>query len=74
MAHFVALRTVLAAALSVPLVAMSYDEASAQQQVTCSQALSVCGRQPVCQRRYKACLETGCWTVSILKKCGYDKR
>jgi hypothetical protein len=28
----------------------------------------------VCQRRYEACMETGCWTVTLVKRCGYEKR
>jgi len=62
MAHFI-FRIVLATMLSVPLVAISYSEAPAQQRATCSQARSSCGTQRVCQRRYDACMETGCWTV-----------
>jgi len=46
---------VLAAMLSVPFVAMSSNEALAQQRATCSQARSHCGMQRVCQRRYDAC-------------------
>jgi len=46
---------VLAAMLSVPFVAMSSNEALAQQRATCSQARSHCGTQRVCQRRYDAC-------------------
>jgi hypothetical protein len=25
------------------------------------------------QRRYDACMETGCWTVGLIKRCGYEK-
>jgi hypothetical protein len=64
---------VLAAMLSVPFVAMSSNEASAQHRATCSQARSSCGKQPVCQRRYDACMETGCWVVGLVKRCGYEK-
>jgi hypothetical protein len=64
---------VLAAMLSAPLVTMSYNEASAQQRATCSQARSHCGTQRVCQRRYDACMETGCWSVGLVKRCGYEK-
>jgi hypothetical protein len=71
MAHFV-FRTVLGTILSVPFVTISY-EALAQQRATCSQARSSCGKQPVCQGRYEACLETGCWTVGLIKRCGYEK-
>jgi hypothetical protein len=42
MVHFV-FRTVLAAMLNVPFIAISYSEASAQQGATCSQARSHCG-------------------------------
>ena len=66
--------TVLVAMLSVSFVAISYDEASAQERSTCSQALSHCGKQRVCQRRYEACMQTGCWTVVLVKRCGYEKR
>jgi hypothetical protein len=74
MRHFLALATILAATLGVLFVAISYHEASAQTRVTCSQARSNCGTQRICQKRYEACMETGCWTVSLLKKCGYEKR
>ena len=56
MPHFV-FRPLLIAMLSVPIVTISY-EALAQQRATCSQARSLCGKQPVCQRRYEACMET----------------
>jgi hypothetical protein len=49
MAHFI-FRIVLATILSVPLVAISYSEAPAQQRATCSQARSSCGTQ---RRAYK---------------------
>jgi hypothetical protein len=74
MGHFLALATILAATLAVLFVAISYNEASAQLRVTCSQARSNCGTQRICQKRYEACMETGCWTVPLLKKCGYEKR
>jgi hypothetical protein len=63
---------VLAAMLSLPFVAISSNDASAQQRATCSQERSLCGKQPVCQRRYEACMETGCWTVGLVKRCGYE--
>jgi hypothetical protein len=65
-------RTVVAAILSVPFAASSYSEASAQQRATCSQARLHCGTQRVCQRRYEACMETGCWTGGLVKRCGYE--
>jgi len=71
MPHFV-FRTVFAAMFGVPFVTISY-EALAQQRATCSQARSLCGKQPVCQRRYEVCMETGCWTVGLIKRCGYEK-
>jgi hypothetical protein len=74
MGHFLALATILAATLAVLFVAISYNEASAQLRVTCSQARSNCGTQRICQKRYEECMETGCWTVPLLKKCGYEKR
>jgi hypothetical protein len=70
MVHFV-FGTALAVMFSVPFVAISYNAAVAQGRDTCSQARSQCGTQPVCQRRYQACMETGCWTVGPLKRCGY---
>jgi hypothetical protein len=70
MALFFVFGTVLAATLSVPFVAISYNEASAQERATCSQARSHCGRQRICQKRYEACMQTGCW---IVKRCGYQK-
>jgi hypothetical protein len=73
MAHFI-FRTVLVAVLSGPFVAISYSEAPAQERATCSQARSHCGTQRVCQRRYETCMQTGCWTVVLVKRCGYEKR
>jgi hypothetical protein len=72
MTHFV-FRTILATTLSVPFAAISYSEAPAQQRATCSQARSHCGTQPACQRRYEVCMETGCWAVGLVKRCGYEK-
>jgi hypothetical protein len=66
--------TVVVAVLSVPFVAMPYSEAWAQERATCSQARAHCGTQRVCQRRYEACMETGCWTVTLVRRCGYEKR
>jgi hypothetical protein len=60
--------------LAAPLLALSYGEAAAQQRSTCSQALAHCGKQRVCQRRFENCMETGCWTVVMVKRCGYEKR
>jgi hypothetical protein len=74
MALFFVFGTVLAATLSVPFVAISYNEASAQERATCSQARSNCGSQRTCQRRYEACMQTGCWTVLLVQRCGYQKR
>ena len=71
MAHFV-FGTILVAILTAPLIAISYNEASAQERETCLQARSHCGTQPICQRRYDACLQTGCWTVGPVKRCGYQ--
>ena len=62
-------RAVLVATVGVPFIAMSSNEASAQQRATCSQARLHCGTQRVCQRRYDA----GCWTVGLIKRCGYEK-
>jgi hypothetical protein len=73
MTHF-ALGAVLVAMLSLPLVAVSYGAAEAEERATCSQARSSCGKQRVCQRRYQACLQTGCWTVLAVRRCGYIKR
>jgi hypothetical protein len=65
---------VLVATVCVPFIAaMSSNEASAQQRETCSEARLHCGTQRVCQRRYDACIETGCWTVGLIKRCGYKK-
>jgi hypothetical protein len=73
MAHFI-FRTALMAMLSAPLVTISHSEASAQERATCSQARSHCGTQRVCQRRYETCMQTGCWTVVLVKRCGYERR
>jgi hypothetical protein len=62
MAHFVF--PAVTVILSVPFVAISYNAAAAQERGICSQARSQCGTQPVCQRRYQACMETGCFVFS----------
>jgi GH24 family phage-related lysozyme (muramidase) len=67
MAHFV-FGTVLVAMLSAPFVAISCSEASAQDRETCLQARSHCGKQPVCQRRYEACLQN--WLLD----CGASEK
>jgi hypothetical protein len=74
MAHSFVFGTVLAAMLSVPIVVISYNEASAQERASCSQARSNCGRQRTCQKRYETCMQTGCWTVLLVQRCGYQKR
>ncbi len=58
---------------TMPFIAISYSDALAQQRATCSQARLHWGTQRVCQRRYDACMETGCWTVGLVKRCGYEK-
>jgi hypothetical protein len=66
---------VFVAALGLAFLTIPHNEAYAQkQQATCSWARSLCGRQPVCQRRYEACIRTGCWAVWRLRKCGYAKQ
>jgi hypothetical protein len=72
MARF-ALGTVLVIMLSVLFVA-TFNEASAQGRESCSQARSHCGTQPVCQRRFDNCMQTGCWTVGPVKRCGYQQQ
>jgi hypothetical protein len=73
MARFL-VATALVGMLAAPLLVLSYGEAAAQQRSTCSQALAHCGKQRVCQRRFENCMETGCWTVVMVKRCGYEKR
>ena len=64
----------LVAILGASLVAICYDAASAQERATCSQARSQCGTQRTCQKRYDACMETGCWNVVLVHRCGYERR
>ena len=66
-------RLIFSAVLVATVGAMSSNEASTQQRATCSQARLHCGTQRVCQRRCDACIETGCWTVGLIKRCGYEK-
>jgi hypothetical protein len=73
MARFI-VATALVGMLAAPLLVFSYGDAAAQQRSTCSQALAHCGKQRVCQRRFENCMETGCWTVVMVKRCGYEKR
>jgi hypothetical protein len=71
MARFVIV-PVLAAMLA--LLAVTWGAAWAQERATCSQARAHCGTQRVCQRRFDNCMQTGCWTVVMVKRCGYEKR
>jgi len=64
----------VATMLCAVLVAISYDEPQAQQRMSCTQARAACGKQPVCQRRYETCMQTGCWRSAILRRCGYIQR
>jgi hypothetical protein len=73
MAHF-AFGTVLLVMLCVPFVSSSYSAAWAQERETCSQARLNCGAQRVCQRRYETCMQTGCWIVGPVKRCGYQQQ
>src|SRR5262249_44221376 len=45
---------IVVAVLNVPFVAVSYNESSAQERATCSQARAHCGTQRVCQSGYEA--------------------
>jgi hypothetical protein len=64
----------LSAMLSLLYVLVSYDDAFAQQRITCSRALQACSvKLKICQSRHKACMETGCWTVGRIRRCGYVK-
>jgi hypothetical protein len=71
MARFVIV-PVLAAMLA--MLAFAWGAAWAQERATCSQARAHCGTQRVCQRRFDNCMQTGCWTVVMVKRCGYEKR
>jgi hypothetical protein len=73
MTHLV-LGTALAVMLSLPLVPIFYNTAEAQERATCSQARSACGKQRACQKRYEACMRTGCWAALLVHRCGYVKR
>jgi hypothetical protein len=73
MARFV-VSAVLVAMLGVALLAVSWGAAWAQERATCSQARVHCGTQRICQKRFENCMQTGCWTVVMVKRCGYEKR
>ena len=64
----------LAAVLGLIFVVTSYQDAFAEQRTTCSRAREACGKQRICQARFRDCLETGCWAVWKLRRCGYQKR
>jgi hypothetical protein len=72
MAHFV-FGTTLAVVLSVPFVAISYNAASAQagnllaSTVTLRQAAGL-------PKAVRGLLQTGCWTVGPVKRCGYQQQ
>jgi hypothetical protein len=70
MARFVVV-PVLAA---IAFLTLAWGAAGAQERATCSQARAHCGTQRVCQRRFDNCMQTGCWTVVMVKRCGYEKR
>jgi hypothetical protein len=71
MARFV-VAPVLVAMLA--LLAVPFGAAWAQERATCSQARAHCGKQRVCDKRFETCMQTGCWTVVMVKRCGYEKR
>jgi hypothetical protein len=71
MARFI-VSAVLVAMLA--LLAVPWGTAWAQERATCSQARAHCGTQRVCQKRFETCMQTGCWTVVLVKRCGYEKR
>ena len=71
MARFVVV-PVLATMLA--FLTLTWGAAWAQERATCSQARAHCGTQRVCQRRFDNCMQTGCWTVVMVKRCGYEKR
>jgi hypothetical protein len=52
--------TTLMGVLACLWLVMSYNDAHAQQRATCSEARFSCGRQRVCEQRYRDCLQTGC--------------
>jgi hypothetical protein len=71
MARFVVVPVLVA---MLALLAVPWSAAWAQERATCSQARAHCGTQRVCQRRFDNCMQTGCWTVVMVKRCGYEKR
>ena len=64
----------VAGGLGTLLVLVSSDAALAAQRLTCSRALQACGKQRICQQRFQDCMETGCWTVWRVRRCGYERR
>jgi hypothetical protein len=64
---------VLVAVLGMAFVAMPSNEASAQPRATCSEARFACGKQRVCRERYRTCMQSGCWAVWRVRRCGYVK-
>ena len=60
--------------IGVLLVLAWSDTALATQRLTCSRALQACGKQRICQTRFQTCMETGCWTVWRVRRCGYERR
>lgn len=76
-------RRLLRPAVSLPLVGAaglllvltsSVEANAAVQRLTCSRALQACGKPRICQSRYQVCLETGCWKVGPIRRCGYERR
>jgi hypothetical protein len=73
MAKCIAISVVVAA---LGLTAIS--ESHAQGTPTCSQGRQSCmrtgGEKQVCQQRYQACLQSGCWMGYQVQKCGYTPK
>jgi hypothetical protein len=64
----------VAGSIGALLALASSDSALAAQRLTCSRALQACGKQRICQTRFQACMETGCWAVWRVRRCGYERR
>jgi predicted transglutaminase-like cysteine proteinase len=74
MARLIVSIVLVAMLAMLALLAVPWGAAWAQERATCSQARAHCGTQRVCQRRFDTCMQTGCWTVVLVKRCGYEKR
>src|SRR5215471_8341409 len=63
------LRIALACVIVVDFVMAADGAWAAVERASCSQARTACGTRKLCEDRYQACLQTGCWATRLIKRC-----